>query len=351
MAPYGYGVIGCGWASVGHAVGAVSLRDKDVDLVAVADADADRLASVADRFDVSHRYTDFNELLERDDIDAVSICVPDYLHHDVAIAAMRAGKHVLCEKPLAMNTAQVHSMIRTAEETGAALSVVFNHRYRPAHRRLYLAARAGGFGRLLIGYVFHSSEVRANPGIPSTWRKRADRVGGGVLTMQTVHFLDILMWALGEPVQRVRCATANRNHPDEQVEDVGAVIVEFESGALVTVAATNASPMDDLTRLELHGTDGYAVLEGYEIQQWKAAAAYQEPPLGLPEIELDPALAAQLFFGPGHVLQVTEFIQDMRNGKPPAVPAQVGLDTVAVLEAAYESSRTGATVVIDSARG
>jgi predicted dehydrogenase len=96
----------------------------------------------------------------------------------------------------------------------------------------------------------------------------------------------------------------------------------------------------------LHGTGGYAVLEGYEIQQWKAASDYVESPLGLPEIELDPALASQLFFGPGHVLQVTEFIQDVRNGKPPAVPAQVGLDTVAVLEAAYESARTGATVAI-----
>lgn len=346
MTRFGYGIIGCGWVSTGHAVGVQSLRDEDVELVAVADSDPARLEAVANRFSVPHRYDDYRALLQRDDVHAVSICLPDYLHHDVAIAAMQAGKHVLCEKPLAMTTAQAHAMMRAATESGVSLSVIFNHRYRPAHRRMHAATQAGAFGRPLIGYVFHSSQVRTNPGIPSTWRKRSDRVGGGVLTMQTVHFLDILMWSIGEPVRSVRSVIANLAHPDEQVEDVGAIIVEFESGAIVTVAATNASPMEDLTRMELYGTDGYAVIENYEIQQWKTTTDYVEPDLGLPQIDLAPDLASELFFGPGHVMQVAEFITSVRHGEEPIVPAQAGLDTVAVLEAAYESARTGMSVAL-----
>ena len=193
--------------------------------------------------------------------------------------------------------------------------------------------------------------MRAHPGIASTWRKRSGQVGGGVLTMQTVHFLDILMWAIGQPVRSVRASVANRAHGDEDVEDVGAFIAEFEGGALVTVTSTNASPMEDLTRMEPHGTEGYAVLEGYDVQQWKVRPDYEKPAdVALPGTAISAADRARLFFGTGRVQQVVEFIRDVRAGRAPAVPASACRDTVAVLHAVYESARRGVAVSLAEIR-
>ena len=102
MKECGYGIIGCGWVAPGHAVGARALRSAGVHLVAAADAEQGRLDVFADEFAIPNRYADDRDLLARDDVQAVSICLPDFLHHYVALAALQAGKHVLCEKPLAM---------------------------------------------------------------------------------------------------------------------------------------------------------------------------------------------------------------------------------------------------------
>src|SRR3712207_9083764 len=99
---FGYGIIGCGWVADAHAWGVRALADAGVRLVAVADRDRERASAIAARFDVEGIHQDFHELLARDDIAAVSVCLPDFLHHEAVLAAARAGKHVLCEKPLAL---------------------------------------------------------------------------------------------------------------------------------------------------------------------------------------------------------------------------------------------------------
>src|SRR5512142_1618869 len=108
----GYGVIGCGWVMPSHAVGARSLSDAGVYLAAVADVDAERARAAAADFEADSWYSSYQDLLARDDIAFVSVCLPHHLHRQVVIDAVRAGKHVLCEKPLAMDVAEADEMIQ-----------------------------------------------------------------------------------------------------------------------------------------------------------------------------------------------------------------------------------------------
>jgi predicted dehydrogenase len=175
---FGYGIIGCGWVASAHAWGVRSLRDEDVRLVAVADTDADRARTLAAAFDVPHAFEDYRRLLERDDVNAVSICVPDYLHREAVVAAAAAGKHVLCEKPLALDVAGADEMIDLCSRHDVALGLVMNHRYSPDNIRVKNALRDGALGQVLMGSVLHSSALTGDPAGVSPWRGRRGMAAG-----------------------------------------------------------------------------------------------------------------------------------------------------------------------------
>lgn len=340
----GYGIIGCGWVFPSHAIGVRSLRNRGVDLVGVADVDGGRARRAAEEYGARDWYTDYRDLLARDDIHFVSVCLPHHLHRTVVVEATRAGKHVLCEKPLAISVADADAMIAAARAAGVQLSVIFQHRYDPWYRRLYQAVRGGAFGHILSATVLHRSPLRADPEHASPWRDRWDAVGGGVLMMQAIHFLDILLWALG-PVESTMARIATLARPEE-VEDTGAAVLRFRNGAIGAVVATNASSAARLTRVEVHGTTGSAVVENDRIVLWDPAASYAEQPLPDDEPALSPDERRRLLFGSGHVKQIVDFVQRVRAGQPPAVTAEDGRDATAVMEAIYESACSGRSVPV-----
>lgn len=340
MKTFGYGLIGCGWVAPAHAWGLRALADVGVRIVAVADKDVDRATHLAHDFDVPNAYRDYRELLERDDIHAVSVCLPDYLHREVAVAAAAAGKHVLCEKPLARDLTEADEMIVACERFGAALGVIMNHRYFPDNIRVKNAVRDGALGRVLMASIVHSSALTGDPSGTSAWRGRRGLAAGGILSTQAIHFLDLLLWFAG-PARAVKAWTDTLVRREQDYEDTAAVALRLQSGALATLATTNGAPIaDDFTgtRVEIHGTEGYAVLEGDRLRlvSTRAGAA-------LPEIRLPPAPsgAGQIAFGLGHVYEIIDFVTAVRRGDRPPVPGSDGRHLLAVLSAAYTLARDG----------
>ena len=143
---FGYGIIGCGWVAPAHAWGVRALEPAGVRLVAVADQDVDRAERLAHDFNVPHVYADYRDLLRRPDVQAVSICLPDFLHCEATVAAAAASKHVLCEKPLARSLSEADGMIAACERRGVALGLIMNHRYFPDNLRTKRAIRDGAQG-------------------------------------------------------------------------------------------------------------------------------------------------------------------------------------------------------------
>jgi predicted dehydrogenase len=340
----GYGIIGAGWILPNHAIAARYLRDQNVELTAIADIDERRARRAAEEFGARHWYTDYRALLARDDVHVVSLCLPHHLHRDVAIAAARAGKHVLCEKPLALDVAEADAIIAAAREAGVQLGVVFQHRWDPPFQRLRRAVERRAFGQVLLGHVFHRCKNLTAPEFRDAWREHSKTVGGGVMTMQTIHFLDILLWCLG-PVESVT-ARVDALLLKRDVEDTGSAVLRFRSGAIGSVVSTEANETERISRIEIHGTTGTAVWENSAWLRWEPAPGDAEPAARDDEPRLSEADRARLLFGTGHVKQIVDFVDRVRRGLPPAVTGEDGRHATAVVRAMYESSETGRTVLV-----
>ena len=336
---FGYGLIGCGWVASAHAWGVEAGTGEGVRLVAVSDLDLERATEIGHRFNAETVYQDYRDVLRRDDIAAVSVCVPDFLHRQVVIEAADAGKHVLCEKPLAMSVSEADEMIAACEAAGVKLGMIMNHRYAQDNIRTRHALRSGAIGDQLIGSVVHSSGL-TGPLDTSPWRGKMNRAAGGVLSTQAIHFLDLLLWFMG-PVRSVKAITDTLRWKIQDHEDTAVLALRLKSNALATLTTTNGSPiMDDFTgtRIEIHGTDGWVALEGDILRRFESTNAYAPPDIELPEV---PAGASEIIFGLGHVYEVIDFIHAIRTGTEAPIPARDGRHLMAVIEAAYKSAAEG----------
>lgn len=346
-ATLGYGIIGCGWVASAHAWGVESLKDQGVRLVAVADKDLERARAVGTRFGAEHVLDDYRALLARPDVHAVSVCLPDFLHREVVVAAAEAGKHVLCEKPLALDLEAADAMVRACDVAGVQLGLIMNHRYAPGNIQAHAAVRAGALGRQLVGSVMHSSGLKGDPEGTSEWRGRKGLATGGVLSTQAIHFLDLLLWLMG-PAVAVEARTARLTESPDEHEDTASLLLTLASGALATLVTTNGSTiMDDFagSRIEVHGTEGWLMLEGDEVRTFSTVTD-----VVLPTVELPPAPAGseEIVFGVGHVHEIQDFVAAIGRGAAAPVPGTDGRHLMAVLSAAYRSAQEGRAMRVDA---
>ena len=164
------------------------------------------------------------------------------------------------------------------------------------------------------------------------------------MMMQTIHFLDILLWCLG-PVESVT-ARVDAIVLKRDVEDTGSAVLRFRSRVVGSVISTEAIETERISRIEIHGTRGTAVWENNGWVRWEPGPDYVEEPLPDDEPRLSEADRARLLFGTGHVKQITDFVARVRRGLPPSVTAEDGRHATAVVRAMYESSETGRTVLV-----
>ena len=321
-----------GFAVVGLGMGMEHCRrlseERRARLVAVCDIDEERGRRVQAEFDVPW-YRDYGEMLRHPGVDVVVVATPTGMHADFAVAAARAGKHVLCEKPLEVDLRRARRIVRACRAAGVKLQVGFQNRFTAASLRTRHDIRAGRLGRLVFAEMllhwWRSPEYFRRGGWRGTWRLD----GGGAFMNQAVHFVDLLVWFMGRPVAVVG-RTATRLHEIE-TEDVGMAIVRFENGALATlVATTTAHPIEaDSTTLCLQGSAGRVVLAGsYVLERTEAHLARVQ--------------------GAGRPPRATTLYRDLvdaiERDREPLAGGAGALTSLAVILAIYRSSRTGREV-------
>ena len=343
------GIVGCGNIADNHFQALTALPH--VEVVGVADVDRARARSFAGERGIPRAVTSLADLLELG-LDAVTVCTPHPSHEDVVTAAARAGVHVLCEKPLAVDVAAAERMVAAAEQHQIILGTVFQRRFWPAAQNIRAAIDDGLLGTPMLGHcqvlLHRGADYYRSAGWRGTWS--AD--GGGVLMTQAIHYTDLLQWFMGEPVEVSAKAGAFVLSDVIEVEDTAAAIITFSSGAIATLSATVTAAPSLGTRITITGSRGGTVsLAEYPEGADAVNDVWTLPPqpratsvfasglaADIPVAEVNAALL------PLHRQQLADFVDAVRTGRPPAVPGRQAMTSLLMVQAVYESARSGQPV-------
>lgn len=345
----GVGVIGCGLiAQFQHLPNLV--RNPRVKVVAVADINQQRARETADRFGVEHAYEDFHDLIARPDIDMVTVATWPQAHAAPVIAAAEAGKHVLCEKPIALTLEEADAMVEACEKAGVKFTMGYQQRFG---NQLPLVKKLLDDG--MVGRVMGASTIGLGPSRHYTaWFNHKAQAGGGILMDWGIYTAHNLIWLLG-PVKSVFAYTATFRKevvvkgrvselagqeivvPDVDVEDTAAITIQFASGAMgvwyagwAMAAAHGEMSIDGsegsiVTRRENDGVELYTrhINEAEELRGWRR--------LGGPE----PPLADR------HYRKLEHLVDAVLDDKPLQFTGADGRDALELVEAIYRSAETG----------
>jgi len=343
-----FAVIGAGVIGATHARLIASLTGR-AELVAVVDADVARATAVAGEFG-GEPLSALAAACARDDVDAVSICLPSGAHAEAAITALRAGKHVVVEKPVDVTLAATDRLIAAERATGRTVAVISQRRFQQAPAFVHEAVAAGRLGRITSG-IAESTFWRPQAYYDSGgWRGTRAMDGGGALMNQGIHAVDLLIWMLGEPVE-VQAYSGRLAHERIDVEDTVAATVRFAGGAIGSVFATTAAYPGLPVRLSVHGDRGSAVIEREEVSYFHAADA--EQPGESPEHnQAVPAggPGGQASIDDAHRDQYADFIEAVEQGRPPLIGTRDGRRALELVLGVYESARTGRPVTLGGER-
>ena len=346
-APLRVGVVGLGYAGDQHLKNFV--RMPNVEAVALAGLEEERLGELGGLYGVQNLYRSWEDLVARDDLDVVSIGAPNHLHAPIAIAALRGGKHVLCEKPLARTGAEAEGIVRAAREADRAVHIAFTQRERGDVQALKRHVEEGNLGRI---YHAKATWMRRN-GIPGMggWFTSKEMAGGGPLIDLGVHMVDMALFLMGNPeVESVSCATYAELGPrgrggwagkglmtgDDpyEVEDLATAFIRLSGGAtlnLETGWAAYRESSDDFG-VTLYGTDGGAEMRVKNYGTRDTVRIYTDvagvPAVVTPEIEPRE----------GHRAVVRRFVESIRGGDWAGQHGEDGLDRARIIDACYASA-------------
>jgi len=342
--PLRIGVIGAGGISHSHLLAYRSRTNRDLArVVAIADVDEARAREQAKTYGIDGVYTDWRAMVASDAIDAVSICTPPFLHVEQSCEALRAGKSVLCEKPVSPTLAGIDAIAEAERAGGAAFAGVFQHRVGQGARQVKGLIEQGRFGRLLFGLA-ETLWQRDQAYYDVWWRGTWEQECGGATMGQAIHSIDMLTWLMGEPVSVV--ADAATVQLAIEVEDSSAAVVRFRDGAMATLSIT-VNAQDNRSRLEFFGSKLQAVSSesAYDptatpFRLTSRDAAYAEACMGEAE-RIAPEETKHL-----HVPMVHDFLRAIIDGRPPLVTADECRRSMQLITGLYKSAMTGARVAL-----
>ena len=337
-----FGLVGCGIIANWHA-NAIGTIEGAV-LEAVADSNREAAESFAQKFNAK-AFDSYEHMLREGKIDVICICTPSGLHASYSVMAAKAGKHVIVEKPMALNLAEADEVIRACQDNGVKMEVISQLRFTPVVRKLKEAVDSGLLGRIVTGDIymkFHRSQEYYDKG---GWRGTWKMDGGGALMNQGIHGIDLLRYIMG-PVKTISAHTRTLARNIE-VEDTAAAVLEYKNGALGVIQATTSIYPGSPRRLEINGDRGTIILEEDCIVSW--AIQGQELP---EDIRLKHSLSGAYsdptaFDIEGHVMQISDMADAIRNDRKPLVDQYEGRKPIEIIMAVYESSRTGKVVELE----
>lgn len=341
------GIIGTGGISNSHVRG-YSGNTELCEIVAVADIVEERAKDAADRWGVGTYYADYRHILDDPQIDAVSVCTFNMAHRQPTVDALTAGKHVLCEKPMAAELDDAIAMTRAARESGKNLMIAFHSRFRTEQIAAKRVMRSGDLGKFYYGETTTSRRRGAGGGT----FQRKESAGRGVVVDIGCYRLDTALDLLGHPKPVRVSGTAGLvlcANPDTKVagawgwdpelidvEDFGAAWIRFEDGMVLVFKSSWAIHGNSLGRTFFIGDKGGLALDPLEVSTDKWGSMVDIKPVGLPEQE------------DGFVLETRAFLESIRDGAPSPIPPEEIVIQNVIMDALFRSAEAGHEVEVAS---
>ncbi len=346
----GFAIVGCGMIARFHAR-------------ALADVPGTKLCAVVSRSEANARKmidelgvpcdtaTDLNTVLRRKDVDVVIITTPSGAHMEPAVAAAKAGKHVVVEKPLEITLDRCDRIIEACDQNKVLLCTIFPSRFGDANGELKKAIDAGRFGKLTLGETsckWWRSQAYYDDG---GWKGTQALDGGGALMNQAIHQVDLLLYMMG-PVRSIQGFTAMLAHERIEVEDTAVSAIRFKSGALGVIQATTSVWPGLPKSIGIHGDKGSVVIDQDDLVRWEFNPEQAEDKLlrakfavktGASGGSSNPAAISH----EGHARQLADFVAAITTGKKPLVDGKEGRQAVEVILGIYQANATGKVVELD----
>jgi len=345
------GIIGCGWAGATLHLPALESID-DAQVVALADIDRGSLNRAGDKFHITTRYTNYRNILENEDVEAIAVCVPASSHSEIAVAALDAGKHVFIEKPLALSLDEADLIVKKAKHSACRTMVGFNLRFHRLVRQARKIINEGKLGKIESVRTAWTSDVRHYREMPE-WRNKRE-MGGGTIMEIGIHHFDLWRFLLGSDVEEVFAIT----HSSEWEDEIASVNGRMTDGAIVSSVFSERT--NNNNEIEIHGRNGRLLISCYSFDGLEF-----QPILNVPSsisarakkiintVSLLPKAVSSIFgcgeFMSSYRAEWKHFIHTIRNGAEVQSNLDDGMHAVKVALAATQSSSLGKPVKIDHA--
>ena len=333
MDQFKVGLVGCGSISTVHLE---ALKNSpNTDLIAVCDIREERAKVAAEKYECKY-YTDYQRMLEEENLDAVHICTPHYLHPVIAIEAAKKGVNVLTEKPMSVTLQQADDMIEACKNNQVALGVIFQNRYNAGSQLIKKTLESGELGKILSGrlsvYWYRGDEYYSS----SDWKGTWDKEGGGVIINQAIHAMDQLRWFVDAPIEYVDANISNRFHPNIEVEDCAEGVIKYKNGVVTFFHALNYNSYDAPIELGIHCENGLIKLISdkavIKFNDGRELVAERDP-----EDKLNKN--AKSYWGVGHKMQINDYYKSLSKGETPFIDGEEARKTQALVTAIFESGK------------
>jgi len=340
MKKIGFGIIGAGMIAEMHAKSMQTLDN--VRLIGFFDTNAAAAQKRAEQFHCK-AFSNFEEFLADSSIEAVTIATPSGMHGKVAIPAAKAGKHILCEKPLEITLEKVDAIIRACDENNVLLSPVFQTRFTKPVQLVHQAMRAGRFGRMVLA----SAQMRwyRDPAYyaASNWRGTWALDGGGALMNQAIHMIDLLLYINGAP-EEVFAFSGTLTHSIE-VEDNLCAAIRYRNGSFGTIEVSTSCAPGFPKRLEFSGSEGTVAFEEDKITRWEFTKPEPQDQEIMKELsgkaEAAGGSSPMNISASGHANQISDLANAILEGRRPFLDGREGRRAIELICGIYESARTG----------
>jgi predicted dehydrogenase len=306
----------------------------DVELVAVVDEDPVKARRIKEQAGFKVWYEDFAEMLKKADVDAVDICTPNYLHAPMAIAALRSGRDVICEKPLARNAAEAQKMVDTADEHGRILMVAMNNRFREDAQTLQkfiVGNELGDVHVIKAGWLRRATDWKDR-----SWFTERGKAGGGALLDLGTPLVDLAVWISGvKKTTGVSCSVFGKKGKDG-VEDSACAMVRFTGGACLMLEVNwNLRDPRDVVYLQVYGSKGAGILTPLQVHKSIQGVL----------VNVTPALGKQKnYYKDSYQGEIDHFIQCVRKQRTPLASGKDAVAVMRIVDAMYESASSGREV-------
>lgn len=340
MNKFRVGIVGCGNIFPMHALSVKGLECAEI--VAVCDIKEDRAKAKAQEFNCNY-YLDYKEMISKEKLDVIHICLPHYMHPPVAIYAANAGINIMTEKPMAIKLEDAKEMIKAAKDNNVTLGVIFQNRYNPGSQLIKKTLESGALGKIISGKLSvtwnRSDEYYSH----SDWKGTWDKEGGGVIIDQAIHTMDLMRWFVDSEIEYVDASIKNRAHDIIQVEDSAEGVIKYKNGVVTGFYAINYYGYDAPVEIELYCENGIAKMvadrASIKFNDGREFIADNNP-----NEVFNYGNGTKGYWGVSHGRQIKNYYNALSSGVKPEITGDEAVKTQEMICAIYESGKEGKKV-------